>query len=368
MSKSFTDNFIADTYTGILHSDLSLPTTGQVEIYDGVGNITALKLGQSGKGANISGNFTADSAQIPTIYSNSLNSTVIESVTINATKITSSEITTSSLSASGSVVSSVVTCTTLNSTNLTSSNASVGNLTITSGTLTVANITNTNLTSSNITSSNITGDYIKSNVNITSDTINVRDIGSTGNGFFNQFSANRVVTGSLNSGNIEYPTSSISTTLFGLIYPVGSVYLSVTNTNPETLFAGTTWVNTANGLFLVGAGTGTDSNGVTRGFNIGANAGGEYQHTLTTAQMPSHKHTGYGVAISSETSDTGDKWVKNLNQNIINHQDDGHTATQAVESAQTKRDNELILDNTGGGAAHNVTPPSFGVYVWQRTA
>lgn len=62
--------------------------------------------------------------------------------------------------------------------------------------------------------------------------------------------------------------------MFDLIYPVGSVYISVNNTNPAVLFGGT-WVQIKD-RFLLGAGT-TYSNGTT---------GGEASHTLTTGELP----------------------------------------------------------------------------------
>ena len=62
-------------------------------------------------------------------------------------------------------------------------------------------------------------------------------------------------------------------------YPVGSIYLSVNNTNPSELFGGT-WERIKD-KFLLASGD-TYSNGST---------GGSATHTLTTNEMPSHKHT-----------------------------------------------------------------------------
>jgi hypothetical protein len=60
MSKTFTNEYILDTYTGILHSDLTLPETGQSTIYDGEGNESSLKLGRACNGATICGTLTVD--------------------------------------------------------------------------------------------------------------------------------------------------------------------------------------------------------------------------------------------------------------------------------------------------------------------
>ena len=66
--------------------------------------------------------------------------------------------------------------------------------------------------------------------------------------------------------------------LINLIYPVGSIYMSVNSTSPVSLFGGT-WTQLQD-RFLLGAGS-TYSNGAT---------GGAATVTLTSSQIPSHKH------------------------------------------------------------------------------
>lgn len=66
--------------------------------------------------------------------------------------------------------------------------------------------------------------------------------------------------------------------LIDLIYPVGSIYMSVNSTSPATLFGGT-WSQLQD-RFLLGAGS-AYTNG---------NTGGATTVTLTTSQIPAHKH------------------------------------------------------------------------------
>lgn len=73
------------------------------------------------------------------------------------------------------------------------------------------------------------------------------------------------------------------------IFPVGSIYISTNSTNPGEYLGGT-WESYGQGRTLIGAGTGTDSNGTTQSFQNGQ-TGGEYSHTLTKEEMPSHNHT-----------------------------------------------------------------------------
>ena len=62
------------------------------------------------------------------------------------------------------------------------------------------------------------------------------------------------------------------------LYPVGSIYMSVSDTSPASLFGGT-W-ESIGGRFLLGA----DS-----AYSAGS-TGGEAAHKLTTSEMPSHTH------------------------------------------------------------------------------
>ena len=121
--------------------------------------------------------------------------------------------------------------------------------------------------------------------------------------------------------------------MLDVFYPVGSVYISSQPTDPGTLFGGT-WTRIKDS-FILAAG---DS------YAAGA-TGGEATHTLTVAEMPSHRHeitsrtaagNYYGYAVTSDNTSTT---IGTIN-------------TQA----------------TGGGAAHNNMPPYITRYVWERTA
>ncbi|UTB32091.1 MAG: hypothetical protein NKF70_11385 [Methanobacterium sp. ERen5] len=69
--------------------------------------------------------------------------------------------------------------------------------------------------------------------------------------------------------------------IFTIKYPVGSIYLSITNTNPSTLFVGT-WEQLKN-KFLLAAADGTTG-------AHGRDSGGEKDHTLSIAKIHIHKH------------------------------------------------------------------------------
>lgn len=122
------------------------------------------------------------------------------------------------------------------------------------------------------------------------------------------------------------PSGGVS---FDDVYPVGSIYLSVNNANPSTLFGGT-WEQIED-KFLLGAGT----------THAGGTTGGEETHTLTIEEMPSHTHTiPVGVVGNSGT------------------------ARSVIATNQQSR----ASDATGGDQPHNNMPPYIAVYIWKRTA
>lgn len=117
-------------------------------------------------------------------------------------------------------------------------------------------------------------------------------------------------------------------------YPVGAIYLSVTDANPAALFGGT-WERIG-GRFLLGADT-TYTAGST---------GGEAAHTLTVDEMPKHNHE-----------------IDNLNAS-------GSATTFMTVQAQDKKGfgGNVQTMYAGGGKAHNDMPPYLTVFMWQRVS
>lgn len=96
----------------------------------------------------------------------------------------------------------------------------------------------------------------------------------------------------------EELTELINTTLDS-IYPVGSVYISLTDTNPGTYLKGT-WEQFAQGRTLVGVGEGSDgSNKQTFDVN---DTGGEYKHMLTKKEL---SFIDYGALLQQNGSVIG---------------------------------------------------------------
>ena len=122
--------------------------------------------------------------------------------------------------------------------------------------------------------------------------------------------------------------------LIDLIYPIGSIYMSVNNIYPGTLFGGT-WEQIQD-TFLLAAGS-NYANGST---------GGEAEVTLTVDEIPSHKHT-----------------VNYVNYN----RGSGSKETMGYLSSASQT-NYADTSSIGNGQAHNNMPPYLVVNVWKRTA
>lgn len=159
------------------------------------------------------------------------------------------------------------------------------------------------------------------------------------------------ITGSLTSGNLIFPVLPNPTRLIDYIFPIGSVYFTTTNTSPSA-FLGGGWTQISQGRFIAGIGTGTDQNSVQKTI-VAGNNNGEYSHRLTVSEMPSHTHT---ITLVQGSQDDDNARGTNLGTS-------NRTVRQINEITPSLRAN-----NAGGGTTHNVTNPSFGLYIWSRTS
>ena len=132
-------------------------------------------------------------------------------------------------------------------------------------------------------------------------------------------------------------------------YPVGSYIYSDKADNPATYLpymSDTTWVQTAAGRVLIGAGT-ADSGTVYKA----GDTGGEEKHQLTVDEMPSHKHY-------SAWSEKGiEPWGSD---NSYTHTGEGQPADSNHPWAFTSP--------VGGDKPHNNIPPYMVIYIFTRSA
>lgn len=143
-------------------------------------------------------------------------------------------------------------------------------------------------------------------------------------------------------------TLHLANEIFNLIYPVGSIYLSVNTTNPSTYFGGT-WERVADEHYLIGYNPNNDyfdKPGAVKGSKNGPGGWNTAGTALTVDQIPSHNHL-VPVVSKQVGHSGGTDWV-----------------TQYSDSQKT-----INVTNTGGGKAHTHfhVEPYYTVVVWKRT-
>ena len=185
------------------------------------------------------------------------------------------------------------------------------------------------------------------------------------------------------NANVTVPQPSILDA-----YPVGSIYMSVVETNPAELFGGT-WEAIAPGRVLLGAGEYNSNTSYTAGTR-----GGVRSRTLTSSNIPKHTHT---VEIKQTAA------THNHRNGVYDEGPAGNgplstnygaikmypTATQHVMAADSSAFNtntQLYMGYTSEASTshtHDVTVGYYGakeptaisvmqpylvVYMWKRTA
>ena len=126
-------------------------------------------------------------------------------------------------------------------------------------------------------------------------------------------------------------------------YPVGSIYMNVSGTNPGSLLGGT-WVAWGSGRVPVGVNTG-DGN-----FNTVEKTGGQSEVTLTPEEIPPHAHKFWALQWNQEIGNT----------TLL----EGHDV-----SGENKAETDVSYGLPGGGTkAHGNLQPYITCYMWKRTA
>ena len=193
----------------------------------------------------------------------------------------------------------------------------------------------------------------------------------------------------LDKGNSQYLVlDSISTDIEAIIdnkideywkkiYPIGAIYISSRNEEPETLFGGP-WER-IQGRFLLAATEGENST-----YYAGKQDGAATVQ-LTTAQLPSHNHQhahkhGKMDGVSYVASNNDIKvnidneraWTEKKKGGIhyvYAKVGKGKTKLTGIETKQTTGDaTSTSTTSTGSNNPHNNMPPYLAVNVWRRTA
>ena len=140
--------------------------------------------------------------------------------------------------------------------------------------------------------------------------------------------------------------------LLDMVYPVGSIYLSVSGTDPQTLFGGT-WARLED-VFLLAAGA----------KHAAGSTGGEESHTLTDREMPTHNgHLSAGIAGAAPYGKGNYEGYLNVSA-MTAYVGGGYRGWNVYSGNEMHPASEAA----GGGQPHNNMPPYLAVYTWKRTA
>ena len=159
--------------------------------------------------------------------------------------------------------------------------------------------------------------------------------------------------------------------LLNLVFPVGSIRMTVSAAD-ESVFLGGTWVRWGTGRVPVGVNT-SDSN-----FNTVEKAGGASTHALAAAELPAHGHSFSGtVTVNAGGSHTHTasagayKVGSGSGSSYYYMTNNGSTSPQTTDSNGSHSHSASVsgtTGNTGSGGAHNNLQPYITCYFWKRVA
>lgn len=155
----------------------------------------------------------------------------------------------------------------------------------------------------------------------------------------------------------EELTSLINTTIdntINSIYPIGSVYISLTETNPGTYLKGI-WEQFGQGRTLIGEGTGDDGSN-TMNFTAGS-TGGNYEHNHT-----------YGIKLNDYYSNISNLKLRNSDGSWQGGVNDGrlNAYVNSVCQENNKEVNSQTFKIEANTSNSKTMHPYITVYFWKR--
>jgi len=132
-------------------------------------------------------------------------------------------------------------------------------------------------------------------------------------------------------------------------YPIGSIYMTVSSTNPSELFGGT-WVQIKD-TFLLACG----DNYTADSSDKNTAQHGEATHQLTQSEMTRHKHS---MITKCDPGWNVDGQAKDNMSTPMTYSWQGSTVNVSYVPHSVSK---------GGNQAHNNMPPYLIVYMWKRT-
>lgn len=214
-------------------------------------------------------------------------------------------------------------------------------------------------------------------INVEANNITANCITSKNNKFSLDSDGNLIVN------TITTNTDGTSNIDFSTIYPIGSIYLSVVNTNPSTYFGGV-WEQISGYYLYAGTVTGTG------GSSTSGSASGETgSTTLATNQIPNHLHSipslgGYTNATGAHAHNIGADFDGGAGSARYTVHSKGVTGAGYLKATSTDGSHSHSVTTyaantgaTGGGMGHThtlnnhthtINPPFYNLFVFKRVS
>lgn len=142
-------------------------------------------------------------------------------------------------------------------------------------------------------------------------------------------------------------------------WPVGSIYISTSASNPVLTIGCGVWTSFAAGRVLIGV------DPLQTEFDTVEETGGAKEHTLTTAEMPTHSHgvtdPGHSHVTQRFPTATGGSSGFTIDTSMSGTPTANTLATASATTGVT-------VGNTGNGEAFSTLPPYQVVYFWRRAS
>ena len=185
-------------------------------------------------------------------------------------------------------------------------------------------------------------------------------------------SANTFWTGSnLNiGGNLEFVglTTIAKLTLLNVIYPIGSIYMSVNNVSPES-FLGGKWDPWGEGRVIVGVGNNGETN-----YTVSEQRGGSENSVAVHSHSTQNASTYWDLQIRDFWGDQN-RLIPYTGANISYGQYSGGNNRYAIEDSSTQKNASTLSYYQEHGHGINATgtqggnmQPYITCYMWKRTA
>lgn len=165
--------------------------------------------------------------------------------------------------------------------------------------------------------------------------------------------------------------------IMDIVYPVGSIWETTTDDDPNKNWTGTTWIKMDAGRVLVSAGSYTE-NGTTYTYNLG-DKGGEAKHQSTVDETAAHGHdianAGDHTHLIANTQTSGGGGLTSKNYLIKkctwnsyeNFELIGSNAAPSIGLTSSSGSHTHSIASTGGNKPHENRQPYLVINRWQRT-